>query len=100
MKRKIVAVCGSMKFLSQIQETAERLELEKGYVVLSIIPHVLNRSLTAEEHLLLGTLHKEKIDLADAVFIVNPGGYIGQSVQSEIEYALSKGKEILFLENT
>ena len=43
-------------------------------------------------------LHRAKLDLADAGYIVNPGGYIGESVRSEIEYARSLGKEILYLE--
>ena len=38
-------------------------------------------------------------NLADAVYIVNPGGYTGEAVRSEIEYALYLGKEILYLEN-
>lgn len=99
LKRKIVTLCGSMKFLSEMQETAERLELERGYIVLTAVPHVLKRELTEDEKNLLGRLHRSKIDLSDAIFVVNPGGYIGQSVRSEIEYARSAGKEVLFLEN-
>lgn len=98
MKRKIVVLCGPMKFLRQMQETAERLALEKGFVIFAPIPHVLNRELTADEKALLSELHRSKIDLADSVYIVNPGGYIGESVRSEIEYARSLGKEILYLE--
>ena len=99
MNRKIVALCGSMKFSAQMQETAERLELEQGLVVLAPIAHVLDRELTGDEKALLGQLHRAKIDLADAVYIVNPGGYIGEAVRSEIEYARSLGKEILYLDN-
>lgn len=40
-----------------------------------------------------------KIDLSDAIFVVNVGGYIGKSTEAEIEYAREKGKEILYLEN-
>lgn len=98
MKRKVIAICGSMKFMDKIQEMAERLELEQGCVVLSMVPHVLNRDLTEAEKELLGQLHLEKIDLADGIFAVNVGGYIGQAVKKEIEYAKAKGKEILYLE--
>lgn len=98
MKRKVVAVCGSYKFWDKIQEVSERLELEKGYAVIGIVPHVLNRELTQNEKDLLGELHLTKIDLSDAVFVVNPGGYTGESVRREIEYARAKGKEILYLE--
>ena len=100
MKRKVVAVCGSYKFWDKIQEVSERLELEKGYAVIGIVPHVLNRELTQNEKDLLGELHLTKIDLSDAIFVVNPGGYTGESVRREIEYARAKGKEILYLEKS
>ena len=36
--------------------------------------------------------------MCDSIFVVNVGGYIGNSTKSEIEYAKSKNKEILYLE--
>ena len=32
-------------------------------------------------------LHLRKIDLADEIFVVDWGGYIGESTSKEIEYA-------------
>ena len=98
MNRKVIVMCGSYKFQQLMQEVAERLELEYGYAVIPVLPHVLNRELTGEEKALLGELHLRKIDLADAVYVVNPGGYIGDSVRCEIAYAREKGKEILYFE--
>ena len=43
-------------------------------------------------------LHKRKIDLCDEVFVLNIGGYIGESTRSEIEYAESHGKPVVYLE--
>lgn len=43
-------------------------------------------------------MHKEKIKISDAIYVVNVGGYIGTSTKYEIEYAKSLGKEILYLE--
>lgn len=43
-------------------------------------------------------LHKRKIDLCDEVFVLNVGGYIGESTRNEINYALSVGKPINYLE--
>lgn len=100
MKRKVVTICGSVKFLDKIQEMSERLELENEYAVIGIVPHVLDRDLTKDEKLLMGELHRRKIELSDAIFVVNVGGYIGESVKSEIEYAKAKGKEIIYLENS
>lgn len=99
MKRKVITICGSMRFWDKIQEMCERLELEHGYVVIGLTPSVTGRELTERERELLGELHRAKIDLSDAIFVVNVGGYIGESVRSEIEYARASAKEILYLEN-
>ena len=47
---------------------------------------------------MLGDMHKRKIDMADEIFVVNVGGYIGSSTRSEIEYAYSAGKIVRYLE--
>jgi hypothetical protein len=46
----------------------------------------------------LDALHLRKIDLADRVLVVNPGGYIGESTSREIAYAHATGKPISFTE--
>ncbi len=99
MKRKVVTLCGSVRFWNKIQEMSERLELENGYVVIGMVPHVLDRDLTEYEKDLLGELHRIKIDLSDAIFVINVDGYIGNSVKKEIEYAKQEGKEIIYLES-
>ena len=96
MKSKVVVMCGSLRFLDVIQKEAERLELEKEYAVITILPHVLERELTAEDKNALGEMHLRKIDLADAIYVVNVNGYIGEAVLKEIAYAQEKGKEILY----
>lgn len=98
-KRKVVTLCGSVRFWDKIQEMHERLELENEYVVIGIAPHVMERDFTEYEEDLLDELHRAKIDLSDAIFVVNVGGYIGKSTRAEIEYAKENGKEILYLEN-
>jgi len=47
---------------------------------------------------MLDDMHKRKIEMADEIFIINVGGYIGSSTQSEIEYARSTGREVRYLE--
>ena len=39
-------------------------------------------------------MHLRKIDMADEIFVVNPGGYIGESTAREISYALRHGKKV------
>ena len=40
----------------------------------------------------------KKIDISDAIYVVNVDGYIGTSTKKEIEYAKSLNKEIFSLE--
>ena len=47
---------------------------------------------------MLDDMHKRKIDMADDIFVINVGGYIGSSTRSEIEYAKAAGKSIRYLE--
>ncbi len=36
--------------------------------------------------------------MADSIYVINVGGYIGDSTRSEIEYAKNHGKEVKYLE--
>ena len=47
---------------------------------------------------MLDDMHKRKIDMADEIFVINVGGYIGTSTRSEIEYAKMTGKTVSYLE--
>ena len=57
------------------------------------------KSVTEDEHKLLDKIHRKKIDLSDAIYVVNINGYIGESCRGEIEYAKSHGKEIIYHKN-
>jgi hypothetical protein len=72
-----------------------------GKIVLA--PGVFGHSgdpLTDEDKLRLDWLHLAKIDMADEVLVVNPGGYIGESTRREIEYAERTGKPVAYTHNT
>ena len=47
---------------------------------------------------MLDDMHKRKIDMADSIYVINVGGYIGESTRSEIEYAKEHGKSVEYLE--
>lgn len=96
LKEKTLTLCGSIRFMKEILEVHEQLELE-GYVVIGIVQHVMERPYTAEEEDLLDIIHKKKIDMSDGIYVVNVGGYIGSSTRSEIEYAKKFGKDIMYL---
>jgi hypothetical protein len=48
---------------------------------------------------MLDDMHKRKIDMADEIYVINVGGYIGDSTRSEIEYARETGKKVRYLEH-
>ena len=64
--------------------------------VIVVAPSEAGESPTSEQKAVLDALHLRKIDLADRVLIVNPGGYVGESTQREIAYAQAAGKPITF----
>ena len=95
MKRKVLTLCGSIRFMEKILEVHEELELQ-GYVVIGIVQHVRKEPYTPDEEDLLDVIHKIKIDIADGIYVVNVDGYIGDNTKSEIEYARSLNKKILY----
>lgn len=94
---KIITVCGSYKFKKEMIEIAEKLTLQ-GHCMLTPIELTKpdKKAYTAEEALMFDKMHKEKIKLSDAILVVNVNGYIGNSTNSEIEYAKSLNKEVLY----
>jgi len=54
------------------------------------------KTITDEQWAALGALHLRKIDLADRVLVVNPGGYVGESTSREIAHAHATGKPVSF----
>lgn len=97
---RVITICGSFKFKDKIMEAAMQLELEENVALIPIFPANISKSdLTEEEVTMLGKMHKEKIRLSDAIFVVNVNGYIGNATKSEIEYAKEHNKEIIYLEN-
>ena len=95
----VVCLCGSTKFKEQFLQVQRDFTL-RGYIVLSVglFGHADDVQLTREQKEMLDDMHKRKIDMADHVFIVNVGGYIGKSTRSEIEYALHRHKHVAYLE--
>jgi len=98
-KYKIITLCGSTKFKDEFLAEQKRLTLE-GNIVISVglFGHSGDNGvwsgITKE---MLDDMHKRKIDLADEIFVINAGGYIGASTRSEIEYAISTNKSVSYL---
>lgn len=101
---KVVCLCGSTRFFDEFMCAYYR-ETMAGRIVLSVgfFPHSQKEAhgeevgCTPEQKLALDDLHKRKIDLADEILVLDVGGYIGESMRSEIAYAALWGKPIRYL---
>ena len=94
---KVVTLCGSMRFSKQMQEIALELEVKQGYCVLTPVGEKIVQP-SENEIEKLAQAHFKKIDMSDAVYVVNIGGYIGESVSREVCYAKEHNKEIIYHE--
>ena len=54
---------------------------------------------TEEQKVMLDDIHKRKIDMSDAIYVINKDGYIGASTRSEIKYAIAHGKQVILMED-
>ena len=99
-KYKVITLCGSTRFKDAFMEAQKQLTLE-GNIVISVglFGHSGDDEVWTEGIKdMLDDMHKRKIDMADEIFVINVGGYIGASTLSEIEYAKATGKPIKYLE--
>ena len=106
-KYKIVTLCGSTRFKQEFMETQKDLTL-RGYIVISVglfwhsgdseVWENMDEGTLTKTKQMLDDMHKRKIDMADEIFVINVGGYIGESTKSEIKYAQETGKLVKYLE--
>ena len=98
---KVITLCGSTRFKEEFLEAQKRLTLE-GNIVISVglFGHSGDDVVwTDGVKDMLDRQHLAKIDLADEIYVINVGGYIGDSTRREIAYAEYKGKSITYLES-
>jgi hypothetical protein len=99
---KVVCLCGSTRFKAAWYEWTKRITYE-GDIVLGVGDLNPNQQDTNDPidpalKAALDELHKRKIDMADEIFVLNVGGYVGQSTRGEIDYASAAGKKVRWLE--
>lgn len=94
---KVITVCGSLKFKDEMMKVAGEMELRGNVVLIPIFPvNNAKDTFSEDELMMLGKMHKEKIKLSDAILVVNVNNYIGESTKSEIEFAKSLNKEMIY----
>ena len=104
---KVITLCGSTRFKDAFMETQKRLTLE-GNIVISVglfghsgdheVWENLDEGTLTKTKKMLDDMHLRKIDMADEIYVINVGGYIGSSTRAEIAYAKASGKTISYLE--
>ena len=104
---RVITLCGSTRFKDEFMEAQKRLTLE-GNIVISVglfghagdaeVWENMDEGTLTKTKEMLDDMHKRKIDMADEIFVINVGGYIGTSTRSEIEYAKMTGKTVRYLE--
>ena len=104
---KVITLCGSTRFKDEFMEAQKRLTLE-GNIVISVglfghsgdneVWENMDEGTLTKTKEMLDDMHKRKIDMADEIFVINVGGYIGSSTRSEIDYAVATGKPVHYLE--
>ena len=106
-KYKVITLCGSTRFKKEFLEVQKSLTLE-GNIVISVglfghsgdneVWENMDEGTLTKTKEMLDDMHKRKIDMADEIFVINVGGYIGSSTRTEIEYAQVTGKPVRYLE--
>ena len=106
-KYKVVTLCGSTRFKDAFIEAQKTLTLQ-GNIVISVglfghsgdneVWEGMAEDTVTRTKEMLDDMHKRKIDMADEIFVINLNGYIGDSTKSEIQYAISTGKGVRYLE--
>lgn len=107
-KYPVITLCGSTRFKEEFMMAQKRLTLE-GNIVISVglfghsgdeeVWDGMDEGTLSKTKEMLDDMHKRKIDMADEIFVINVGGYIGDSTRSEIDYAIKHGKKVRYLED-
>lgn len=107
-KYKVITLCGSTRFRDEFMEVQKQLTLEENIVIsVGLFGHSgdnevwenMDEGTLTKTKEMLDDMHKRKIDMADEIYVINVGGYIGSSTRSEIDYAKATGKPVHYLED-
>ena len=93
---KVITLCGSLKFKKQMMEVAEKLALEGNCIITPVYPTKEDYTRTDEQMENLKMAHFKKIEMSDAILVVDVNNYIGNSTKLEIEFAKKLDKEIIY----
>jgi len=98
---KSITICSSIRNIELVRSTLRGLEL---YNISGLFPNIdylpEGDTLSLEEMKKLQKDHFKAIASSDAIYVINPEGYIGTMVTAEIGYALGLNKAVYFSEQS
>lgn len=92
----IITICGSLKYQQEMIYIAQKMTFRGNCVITPVFPVSQNSNYTHEQIQKLKNAHLQKIDVSDAILVVNVDDYIGDSTRLEIEYAKQHHKQVLY----
>ena len=95
----IITICGSLKYKPEMITIAQKMTFLGHCVITPIFPNSDKEKYTPEQIQKLKYAHLQKIEISDAILVVNVNNYIGESTQSEIEFAKEHNKRVLYYTN-
>ncbi len=93
---KTITLCGSLKFQKEMMVIAKKMALRGNCILTPVYPIIENCERTDEQLKKLKKEHFKRIELSDAILVINKNNYIGDSTKLEIEYAQKLGKKIMY----
>ncbi|MDA4111975.1 MAG: hypothetical protein OK439_05510 [Thaumarchaeota archaeon] len=97
----IITLCGSTRFKKQYEMLNRILELNDWavFTVASFYHKEKDaklRNWILKNKIKLDKLHLAKIELSQAIIVIDVGGYVGTSTSSEIQHAKRRSKPVYF----
>lgn len=75
---------------------AEKMSMKGTCILTPIYPALINFERTEKQLENLKNAHLKRIEMSDAILVVDVDNYIGNSTKKEIEYARKLNKEVMY----
>ena len=92
---KVIALCGSARFRETFRQVQQKLTLAGNIVLCPVFFDDVQPDAAMKN--MLDQQHRQRIDMADEVLVINVDDYIGQSTGAEIDYAVRPGTPVRYL---
>ena len=95
---KVITLCGSTRFKENYIRVQKKLTLTGNIVISVILFGHQGDDEVWEEGVkeMLDEMYLAKIDMADEILVINPGGYIGAAPSGRLLTQVPKGKDKLY----